>query len=351
MFSQNASNCTARNCANTGTAPITDYDGGIFGAVQSNCSAINCINTCPINGTTVGTAGILGYYSQNCTVSNCYNTGTVGVNQFSTAISPKDAVNTTVTNCYTTNGLIAFGTGNTITNCSSNDGGVWKDTVASSLLNAGKGLTGVPISTVYPAYGTVWYSTSPNTPYSLVSFLNSVPCFLAGARILTPGGYRRVETLENGDEVTTSDGRSVPVKIFKTKIAKTDEDTAPFVVAKGAISRNVPDEDLHVSGTHVIQDVRGMWQIPAGLATHPNSGVYQHLPGRPVTYYHVECPNFFTDDLIANNCVVESFRNKQGTSENSYEYDIDVGGFVRVVQESESETGLADKHVLHGAAC
>jgi hypothetical protein len=152
-------------------------------------------------------------------------------------------------------------------------------------------------------------------------------------RILTPTGYRPVETLADHDEVTTSDGRSVPVKIFKTKIAKTDEETAPFVITKGAISQNVPDEDLHVSGGHVIQDARGVWQIPAGLATHPNSGVYQHLPGRPITYYHVECPNFFTDDLVANNCVVESFRNKQGTSENSYEYNINLGGFVRVIEE------------------
>jgi len=142
-------------------------------------------------------------------------------------------------------------------------------------------------------------------------------------------GYRRVETLSDYDEVETGDGRSVPVKVFRTYITKTNQDTAPYCIPAGSIADGVPDEDLHVSGVHAIQDARGVWQIPAGLATHKGSSVRQHLPGRPATYYHLECPNYFTDNLIANGCVAESFRNKQGTCENSYTYDIELGGFVR----------------------
>jgi hypothetical protein len=248
----------------------------------------------------------------------------------------------TASNCYTTNGTIGPAGTTTLFNSFSDPAGAWRDSNASVYLT---GAPGFP-TTNYPAVGSIWYSTALNTPYSLISLLN-IPCFLAGARILTPTGYRRVETLADNDEVTTSDGRSVPVKIFKTYVAKTDEDTAPFVITKGAISRNVPDEDLHVSGAHVIQDARGVWQIPAGLATHSNSGVYQHLPGRPATYYHVECPNFFTDDLVANNCVVESFRNKQGTSENSYTYDINIGGFVRIMdEECSKERRMYEEEVI-----
>lgn len=337
IFGESVSNSKAFNCINTGSTQIQSYHGGIFNGAPVSCEAVNCINTSDIKLTDnrYNSGGMFGHNPYSCTATNCYNTGAVETGSVTGAIMAGGTLNT-ATNCYTTNGVIANGGGVTITRCSSNTGGVWRDTVASSLLNAGNGLTGVPISTVYPAFGTVWYSTAPNTPYSLVSLLNSVPCFLAGARILTPSGYRRVETLETGDEVETSDGRIVSIKVFKTKIAKTDEETAPFVIEKGAISRNVPDEDLHVSGTHVIQDARGVWQIPAGLATHPGSRVYQHLPGRPATYYHIECPNFFTDNLVANNCVVESFRNKQGTSENSYEYDVNVGGFVRI-REDPSE--------------
>jgi len=155
------------------------------------------------------------------------------------------------------------------------------------------------------------------------------PCFLPLTRILTPLGYRRVETLEDYDEIETGDGRSVAVKVFKTYIAKTNQDTAPYCIPAGSIAPNIPDEDLHVSGLHAIQDANGMWQFPMGLAMHKDSRVQQHLPGRPATYYHLECPNYFTDNLIANNCVAESFRNKQGREGITFEYSEAQQGFVR----------------------
>lgn len=155
------------------------------------------------------------------------------------------------------------------------------------------------------------------------------PCFLPFTRILTPLGYRRVETLSDYDEVETGDGRSVAVKVFKTHIAKTNQDTAPYVIPRGAIADGVPDEDLHVSGLHAIQDANGMWQFPMGLAMHKDSRVRQHLPGKPATYYHLECPNYFTDNLVANNCVAESFRNRQGREGITFEYCEAQQGFVR----------------------
>jgi len=351
MVGEGSAYCTARNCVSTGPNVIPGYHGGLFGGGCAYCTAINCINTCsiiiPVNNLSSG--GIFGYGPFGCTASNCYNTGTVGSVE-ARAIAPWSGGSTTITNCYTTNGLIGGETGATITKCSSNTDGIWRDATASSVLNNGNGLTGVPSSSAYLAAGAVWYSPYKNAPYLLVSLNNNLPCFIAGTRILTPTGYQCVETLDNGDKVTTSDGRVVSVKIFKTNIDKTNEDTAPFVVTKGAISNNVPDEDLHVSGMHVIQDAHGVWQIPAGLAMHPNSRVFQHLPGRSVSYYHIECPNYFTDNLVANNCIVESFRNKQGTTENSYEYDTNLGGFVRIM-DMQLETGFPDKHVLDSAAC
>lgn len=148
-------------------------------------------------------------------------------------------------------------------------------------------------------------------------------------RILTPMGYRPVETIEDYDEVETGDGRIVSVKVFKTYIAKTNQDTAPYCIPRGAIAPNIPDEDLHVSGLHAIQDANGMWQFPMGLAMHKDNTVRQHLPGRPATYYHLECPNYFTDNLIANNTVAESFRNKQGREGITFEYCEDRKGFIR----------------------
>ena len=152
-------------------------------------------------------------------------------------------------------------------------------------------------------------------------------------RILTPTGYRRVETLENYDDVETSDGRSVPVKVFRTYIAKTTQDTAPYVIPRSAIAPNIPDEDLHISGLHAIQDSNGMWQFPMALSMHKGANVYQHLLERPATYYHLECPNYFTDNLVANGCVAESFRNKQGREGITFEYCEEQQGFVRNREE------------------
>jgi hypothetical protein len=42
-----------------------------------------------------------------------------------------------------------------------------------------------------------------------------------------------------------------------------------------------------------------------------NDKVKQYGVGVPVDYYHVECPNYFTDNLVVDGCVVESFAGKQ----------------------------------------
>lgn len=83
----------------------------------------------------------------------------------------------------------------------------------------------------------------------------------------------------------------------------------------------------------------------------------QYGVGSPITYYHIECPNYYTDDLVANGGVVtESFRNRQGVCEVSYKYDVALSGFVRVMSDERDprldmlETGFADKHVLDCAA-
>ena len=171
------------------------------------------------------------------------------------------------------------------------------------------------------------YKSAP--PPGWAYFYVPPPCFLPFTRILTPLGYRAVETLEDYDQIETGDGRSVPVKIFKTYIAKTNQDTAPYCIPRGSIAPNIPDEDLHVSGLHAIQDAKGMWQFPMGLAMHKDSRVQQHLPGRPATYYHLECPNYFTDNLVANNTIAESFRNKQGREGITFEYCEAQQGFIR----------------------
>lgn len=346
IFGRQAQHSRAINCVSSDGGSITGYTGGIYGFNPASCTAINCINTTSIGGAQFGTAGGIIAYANNCTVTNCYNIGTcLNPELGSFAIIGDwdgDTRQETAVNCYTTNGPIG---GRTPVNCSSNSDGVWNDATATASRNGGNGLTGTPFynpdatTTVgNPAIGVSWYSTGINTPFLQSGTIP--PCFVAGTRILTPTGYKCVETLKDHDEVVTSNGRTVTIKVYKTTIGKTDEDTAPYVIPKDAFGLNNPDEDLHLSGKHIIQDGRGVWQAPMYISCARQYGV-----GSPMTYYHIECPDYFHDDLIANGAVVESFRNKQGTSEVSYTWNEELRGYTRVMEESE--TGFADKHVLN----
>ena len=338
IIGRDANECSAINCVSSDGGTIPAYAAGIYGFRSTNCTAINCINTTNIGGNANNelAAGIMAY-NNGGTVSNCYNTGT--------CLSPGGSfailTGSTTSNCYTTNGAI----GGTPVNCSSNSDGVWNDATATASRNGGNGLTGTPFynpdattSAIFPSVGSVWYSTGINTPFLLSATIP--PCFVAGTRILTPTGYKCVEILKDHDEVVTSDGRTVSIKVYKTTIETTDEDTAPYVIPKDAFGLNNPDEDLHVSGKHVIRDGCGKWQIPMHLLAARQYGV-----GSPITYYHIECPDYFHDDLVANGAVVESFRNNQGTSELSYTWNEELRGYTRIMEESLIYTNLLEVNV------
>ena len=226
--------------------------------------------------------------------------------------------------------------------------------VVSSFSTGSPVATSIPFSSFTPQLTLVGTYTTSITQVTANTYVTTSispaqifitpppPCFLPMTRILTPLGYRLVETLSDYDQVETGDGRSVAVKVFKTYVARTNQDTAPYCIPRGAIADGVPDEDLHVSGLHAIQDARGMWQFPMGLAMAHGSKVQQHLPGRPATYYHLECPNYFTDNLIANGCVAESFRNKQGREGITFEYCEEQQGFVRNREDEIKEDVPSD---------
>jgi hypothetical protein len=63
------------------------------------------------------------------------------------------------------------------------------------------------------------------------------------------------------------------------------------------------------------------------LSKNPN--VQQYGIGKPVHYYHIECPNYFTDNIIAEGLVVESFRNGQISHRQVYTWNEHSKGFIR----------------------
>jgi hypothetical protein len=79
-----------------------------------------------------------------------------------------------------------------------------------------------------------------------------------------------------------------------------------------------------------------MWQVPQ-VAAKTNPGITQYGVGTSVTYYHIECPDFYTDNLMAEGCVVESLRNKQAGPELVYEWNEELQGFVRLSKEETTD--------------
>jgi hypothetical protein len=168
----------------------------------------------------------------------------------------------------------------------------------------------------------------PVADFVVISGSGPIPCFPRGVPILTADGYRPVETLTNEDTVRTADGRDVHIKLLNFTVKKADQTTAPYRISAGALGHYYPPEDLCLSAIHAIQDSRGVWQMPKYLARH-NPLVQQYGLGESIEYFHIECPNFFTDNLVVGGATVESFKNRQGSHGVVYIWNKDLNGFVR----------------------
>jgi hypothetical protein len=175
------------------------------------------------------------------------------------------------------------------------------------------------------------------SPYIIVygPLQNDIPCFPAGTRILTHQGYKNVEDInDKEDKVITSDGRTVPCVVVSIHIPKTNKKSAPYKIEANAFGSMSPPKDILLSPQHAIQSSKDVWQIPELVAKH-NPKVYQVDLGKPITYYHIECPNYFTDNLVAEDAVVESLGWYQVSDQNVYEFDLSVGGLRRTEQKQK----------------
>lgn len=152
-----------------------------------------------------------------------------------------------------------------------------------------------------------------------------VPCFPKGTRILTASGYKTVESLTQGELVQTADGRQVPVKLYGTYIPVTNTMTAPFKIPKGVFG---VAHDLLLSPDHAFQVQKGLWMIPK-YAAALSEKVEQVLVGSPMTYYHIECPQYLRDNLVVDGVVVESYAGRQLSTRRPYTYSKTLQAFTR----------------------
>jgi len=153
----------------------------------------------------------------------------------------------------------------------------------------------------------------------------NVPCFPKGTRILTASGYKAVETLAQGELVQTADGRQVPAKIYGKHIERTTTLSAPFRIPKGSLGPSQPSHELILSPDHAFQLRKGVWMMPRKAALLSDR-VEQAPIGEPVTYYHIECPEYLRDNLVVDGVVVESYA---GKTKSPYMYSERLLGYTR----------------------
>jgi sugar lactone lactonase YvrE len=164
----------------------------------------------------------------------------------------------------------------------------------------------------------------------------NVPCFVAGTKILTATGYKAVEDIVDGELVATADGRALPCKIYITEIDATVKENAPYIIPANTFAPRCPARDLALSPLHAIQLTRGVWQIPKMAATL-YSGVRQLPIGKSITYYHLEMPNYLTDNIVAEGTVVESYGARQLAGRRvEYKFSGAAGGFIRTITEART---------------
>ena len=162
-----------------------------------------------------------------------------------------------------------------------------------------------------------------------------VPCFPEGTRVLTNVGYKRVEELEGKDRIVTPEGRELTFKLYSRKTVGTKE-TAPYLIKKNAFGAE-PKREIRLSPLHAIQSRKNVWQIPR-YAALKNGKIEQYGLGEEITYYHIELPNYFRDNIVAEGSVVESFGGKQTKGLTTvYKWSERLEGFTRVSGRTEKK--------------
>lgn len=134
-----------------------------------------------------------------------------------------------------------------------------------------------------------------STLFSIDDLSVVIPCLTETCNVLTPNGYVNVTGLKEGEMVTTSDNRQVPI----TRIFKSVSTTLPRVIRAKQYG-NIPLIDTHLSDCHAYK-VGSKWKLPK------DENLEVEWSADQVTYYHIELPDYYNDHLVVNGLTTESW--------------------------------------------
>ncbi len=143
-------------------------------------------------------------------------------------------------------------------------------------------------------------------------------CFCENTDILTPNGYKKVETLKAGDLVLTDAGNAVPI-IWVGQSRTSVEDMlrdptrTPVCIPAHSVSSGVPHADLYVSAAHRVV-LQSFWtefyfgepKVLVAAKHLLGTAAKNGPPDQDVTYFHILLERH--DVLISNGLPTESFQ-------------------------------------------
>jgi len=120
-----------------------------------------------------------------------------------------------------------------------------------------------------------------------------VGCFLKNAPVLTPAGYRRIDSLKVGDLVQTAKG-PVAIQAVKMWSVTASASVNPFVIPKGRLGAT---RDLMISPDHKVE-------VDGAMIEARFLGLIQKTMKGTIDYYNIELPDH--ENMTVAGVVVES---------------------------------------------
>lgn len=151
-----------------------------------------------------------------------------------------------------------------------------------------------------------------NTGTYFIAISNPSICLTSSATILTPKGYVKITDLKIGNSVITSNNKIVKIQNIKKMTLIPPPDNLPHLIPASSLDKNYPPKNVILSGKHaILMPNKKEWFIP-NYSKKFNNKIIELKQEKPITYYHIELPNYLEDNLVINNgCVVESCGNKK----------------------------------------
>jgi len=149
------------------------------------------------------------------------------------------------------------------------------------------------------AVGNVYKLTLPDlddraTYTSTLISSGHISCFFGDAPVLTPSGYRRIDSLRVGDKVITPTGEDVITRVYK-RMGGAHPRINPYRIPAGTFGAT---EDLLISPKHCIA-------VKGKMIRAENCGLKQVTPEGAITYYNLGLAS--KSNMIVAGVEVESY--------------------------------------------